>query len=339
MLLRLEKSSVRLNYARGVLEDPYLQTYRHLEKRLKPLPLDTPTTIELFPGRTLQVTLLDANHCVGAVMFLFEDAGKSVLYTGDIRYTSVLDDYPLQTKADGLRELIEKVRKYPADTVFYFQSWTYGYEEVWIALSKALNSKIHVDGYKLRVFEALIIEIGRREYLQTSWFETFSQGISHAWHDLGIRFGDAGLPTGSAHTNTYSSLTQAVGFSLHHRHTRKSKSRRTLEPLVNMKVWVYLQAMAVAMSASRATALAIGENGNSVKPAVMLRDLGCNKDAIATCTASTGQDGSACFGHLCAGRPLEMMVKRQDECTEDNLLQCAILDWNQAQVCFQQLCL
>ncbi|KAI1170087.1 artemis protein [Nemania sp. FL0916] len=186
ILLRLEKSSVRLNYAKGILEDPWLQTYKHLEKKLKPIPLDTPTTIELLPGRSFQVTLLDANHCVGAVMFLFEGFGKSVLYTGDIRCeprfvtaitqnpniieysagwktldqiyldTSVLDSYPLQTKADGLRELLEKVRKYPADTIFHFQAWTYGYEEVWIALSKALDSKIHVDRYKMRVFESLV---------------------------------------------------------------------------------------------------------------------------------------------------------------------------------------
>ncbi|KAI0448362.1 artemis protein [Xylaria acuta] len=186
ILLRLEKTSVRLNYAQGILEDPRLQTYRHLEKKLKPLPLDTPTTIELQPGNTIQVTLLDANHCVGAVMFLFEGFGKAVLYTGDIRCeprfvtaitqnpnmieyssglktlnriyldTSVLDDYPLQTKAEGLRELLGKVRKYPKDTIFHFQAWTYGYEEVWIALSRALNSKIHVDDYKMRVFESLV---------------------------------------------------------------------------------------------------------------------------------------------------------------------------------------
>ncbi|KAI0420867.1 artemis protein [Xylaria grammica] len=186
ILLRLEKSSVRLNYAKGILEDPRRQTYKHLEKRLKPIPLDTPTTIQLSPGCTIQVTLLDANHCVGAVMFLFEGSGKAVLYTGDIRCeprfvtaitqnpnmieyslgsrtldriyldTSVLDDFPLPTKAEGLSELLEKLRKYPQDTIFHFQSWTYGYEEVWIALSKALNSKIHVDDYKMRVFGSLV---------------------------------------------------------------------------------------------------------------------------------------------------------------------------------------
>ncbi|KAI0505185.1 artemis protein [Xylaria bambusicola] len=186
LLLRLEKKSVRLNYARGILEDPRQQTYKHLEKKLKPLPLDTPISIELLPGYTIQVTLLDANHCVGAVMFLFEGGDKAVLYTGDIRCeprlitaitqnpnmieyssgmeildriyldTSVLDDYTLQPKAEGLQELLEKLRKYPADTIFHFQAWTYGYEEVWVALSKALNSKIHVDNYKMRVFESLV---------------------------------------------------------------------------------------------------------------------------------------------------------------------------------------
>jgi hypothetical protein len=69
ILLRLEKSAVRLNHARGILENPQLQTYRHLEKKLKPIPLDTPTVLELRPGLSIRVTLLDANHCVGAVMF------------------------------------------------------------------------------------------------------------------------------------------------------------------------------------------------------------------------------------------------------------------------------
>lgn len=46
------------------------------------------------------------------------------------------------SKADGLREVLEKVAQYPSDTVFHFNAWTYGYEEVWICLSSALNSKV-----------------------------------------------------------------------------------------------------------------------------------------------------------------------------------------------------
>ncbi|KAI0138993.1 beta-lactamase-like protein [Hypoxylon sp. NC0597] len=185
ILLRLEKYPCRLNYAKGIFEDPRMQTYKHLAKVLKPIPLDTPTVVELEPGKNIQVTLLDANHCAGAVMFLFEGNGKAVLYTGDIRSepwwvnsiarnpsiieystglkildcvyldTSMLDDVLLQTKAEGLGELLEKVGRYPKDTIFHMQAWTYGYEEVWVALSKVLNSKIHVDKYKMGVYKSL----------------------------------------------------------------------------------------------------------------------------------------------------------------------------------------
>ncbi|KAH7161638.1 artemis protein [Dactylonectria macrodidyma] len=184
ILLRLERYPCRINYAKGILEASK-QTYKHLAKVLKPLPLDTPTTIELHPGRHIQVTLFDANHCPGAVMFLIEGNGKAILYTGDIRSepwfvnsiarspvlleytsgiktldkiyldTSFIDDIPFQTKAEGISELLRKVSRYPDDTVFHFQAWTYGYEDVWVALSKALKSTIHVDDYKLRIYGSL----------------------------------------------------------------------------------------------------------------------------------------------------------------------------------------
>ncbi|CAG1961980.1 unnamed protein product [Fusarium graminearum] len=118
-------------------------------------------------------------------MFLVEGDGKAILYTGDIRsepwfvnaiernpnlieYTSGLktldkiyldtsftEDVPFETKAQGITELLKKISKYPNDTVFHFQAWTYGYEDVWIALSKGLKSKIHVDDYKLRIYGSL----------------------------------------------------------------------------------------------------------------------------------------------------------------------------------------
>ncbi|KAL3593970.1 hypothetical protein FPOAC2_08272 [Fusarium poae] len=184
ILLRLERYPCRINYAKGVLEARQ-QTFKHLSKVLKSLPLETPTTIELRPGQEIQVTLFDANHCPGAVMFLVEGDGRAILYTGDIRsepwfvnaisrnpnlveYTSGLkildkiyldtsftEDVPFETKAHGIAELLKKVSKYPKDTVFHFQAWTYGYEDVWIALSKALKSKIHVDDYKLHIYSSL----------------------------------------------------------------------------------------------------------------------------------------------------------------------------------------
>ncbi|OLN96246.1 Protein artemis [Colletotrichum chlorophyti] len=184
MLLRLERYPCRINYAKGILE-ARVQTYKHLKNLLKPLPLETPTTLELGPGKHIQVTLFDANHCPGAVMFLIEDSHHAILYTGDVRSepwfvnaiarnptvleytsgiktldkifldTSFIRDVPFQTKAEGIAELLRKVAQYPDDTIFHVQAWTYGYEQVWIALSKALKSRIHVNDYKMRIFASL----------------------------------------------------------------------------------------------------------------------------------------------------------------------------------------
>ncbi|PHH60969.1 hypothetical protein CDD81_984 [Ophiocordyceps australis] len=184
MLLRLERFECRVNYASGILE-ARRQTYKHLAKVLKPLPLDTPTLIQLGPSNHVQITLFDANHCPGAVMFLIEGGNKAILYTGDMRsepwfinsllrnpllveYTAQLkhlDTIYLDTthtanvafasKADGIAQLVSQVLQYPPHTVFYIHAYTYGYEDVWIALSKALNSPIHVDDYKLRIYSSL----------------------------------------------------------------------------------------------------------------------------------------------------------------------------------------
>lgn len=87
---------------------------------------------------------------------MFEGEGKTVLYTGDIRSeswfvnsiarspclveytagiksldniyldTSFIDDIDLQTKAEGIQELLQKVAHYPPNTIFHFQAWTFG---------------------------------------------------------------------------------------------------------------------------------------------------------------------------------------------------------------------
>ncbi|MCJ1425154.1 hypothetical protein MMC29_003042 [Sticta canariensis] len=168
LLLRLERYPHRMNFAKGILE-VRRQHYKHLKSLIKTIPLNTPTEIELRPQNLIRVTLLDANHCAGAVMFLIENHENAILYTGDIRSEPWLDKIYLDTtfaskndrhrvfptKADGLSELLTKISKYPASTVFHFHAWTLGYEEVWIALASALRSQIHVDEYKMRLYNSL----------------------------------------------------------------------------------------------------------------------------------------------------------------------------------------
>lgn len=93
-----------MNFSKGILETRK-QHYKHLANLLvchfphvptiprvenltafqRPIPLQVPTEIELTPRNRIRVTLFDANHCIGAVMFLIEGDGKAILYTGDIR--------------------------------------------------------------------------------------------------------------------------------------------------------------------------------------------------------------------------------------------------------------
>jgi hypothetical protein len=189
ILLRLEKYHYRINYAKGILETRNVTYNRSMRKLAKPLPLDTPTTIELAPGNSIRVTLIDANHCVGAVMFLIEGDGRAILYTGDIRAETwwvnslvrnpVLIPYTfgkrrlnciyLDTtfatksepyrefpgKAEGIQELLHKVSQYSEDTIFYFHAWTFGYEDVWVALSTSLGSRIHLDDYRAGIYGSL----------------------------------------------------------------------------------------------------------------------------------------------------------------------------------------
>lgn len=193
LLLRLEKYPHRINFAKGILE-ARKKHYRHLRLVLKALPLGTPTRIELKPDWAIRVTLFDANHCPGAVSFLLEGGGKAVLYTGDLRAepwwvnsivrnpvllpftcgNKQLDCIYLDTtfathddiyrhfpsKREGLTELLQKVKSYPLGSTFYFRAWTLGYEDVWIALESALDSKIHVDDYQMRLYRSLVDEVG-----------------------------------------------------------------------------------------------------------------------------------------------------------------------------------
>jgi DNA cross-link repair 1C protein len=177
-----------MNFARGILE-ARIQTYHNLSKLLKPIALETPTVIELTPGNEIRVTLFDANHCIGSVMFLIEGSGKAILYTGDVRsepwWVNSLVQNPVllpyaagirrldniyldttfaakffpfrefQSKRSGVEELLSKVSKYPPDTCFYFESWTFGYENVWVALSSFLKSQIHLDRYRWELYNSL----------------------------------------------------------------------------------------------------------------------------------------------------------------------------------------
>ena len=58
---------------------------------IHPLELDEPYTLPLddIGKERLTVTLIDANHCPGSVMFLFQGYFGSILYTGQFLNTTL----------------------------------------------------------------------------------------------------------------------------------------------------------------------------------------------------------------------------------------------------------
>ncbi|XP_076089753.1 protein artemis-like [Mytilus galloprovincialis] len=73
-----------------LLEKP---KYSHLEHYVRVLPINVPTEVSI-PQQgsckigTVEVTLINASHCPGSVMFLFDGTEGICLYTGDFRWDS-----------------------------------------------------------------------------------------------------------------------------------------------------------------------------------------------------------------------------------------------------------
>ncbi|TDL17208.1 hypothetical protein BD410DRAFT_843764 [Rickenella mellea] len=218
MLLRHE--SYRTRYlVEQKLQHENLRTYSHLKAEtikiqggqlvhadtrdlLRPIPLHTPTRFELSNDDWVTITLLDANHCPGAVMFLIEGSRGAILHTGDFRaepaFMSALYRNPyiqrylaprrsptkdaaivgtgsptetleaiyldtacllktasVPTKEEATNGLLQLMNLLPPESRFFINSWTWGYEDVLKAISRAFSTKIHVDRYKYEIYTHL----------------------------------------------------------------------------------------------------------------------------------------------------------------------------------------
>lgn len=140
-----------------------------------------------LPG--IRVLLVDANHCPGSVMFLFDINGKLVLHTGDCRaglsllsnpvlskaltgkklHTLYLDNtycapehtFPCQSKvisecSSFARAVVEdktQIRLSPIKRLILVGSYIIGKERIALALAKEINSLIYVAPWKKKVFQ------------------------------------------------------------------------------------------------------------------------------------------------------------------------------------------
>ncbi|KAK9918001.1 hypothetical protein WJX75_000449 [Coccomyxa subellipsoidea] len=150
---------------------------------IQPLPLNTPLLVD-----GIIVTLIDANHCPGAVLLLFktppppgsEFSEQVILHTGDMRWHPRMGRHPalkneridmlfLDTtyaspkhifpcQEDAIADIVKVMRqesKAHPDTLFIVGSYRIGKERAYLGAAKALGWKVHVNADKLRVLRLL----------------------------------------------------------------------------------------------------------------------------------------------------------------------------------------
>ncbi|KAK9844292.1 hypothetical protein WJX74_000491 [Apatococcus lobatus] len=158
-------------------------TARLVHLRLK-LPLDRLVVYELNSPAVvdgIRVTFLEANHCPGAAIILFEPPGRTpVLHTGDSRCRKemqqeaclqplrgsldlVLDttycdpQYTFPPQQQVLQFVVDAVKAeaFNPRTLFLFGTYTIGKEKLFLEVARALNKKVYVSRAKRQVLDCL----------------------------------------------------------------------------------------------------------------------------------------------------------------------------------------
>jgi DNA cross-link repair 1A protein len=156
-------------------------------KYLHPLGMNSPVVIE-SQGKPVTVTLLDANHCPGAVMFLFQVGQRHILHVGDFRWNREkmnpdlkdfsslkvrLDDlyldttycnekYRLPTQEVAIQaavetaiQEVESAHRAKRRLLMLFGAYTIGKERIYLAVAEKLGLKVYVEKSRYRILSAL----------------------------------------------------------------------------------------------------------------------------------------------------------------------------------------
>ena len=153
------------------------------ENLFVPLELDVPHLISLGDSEEdpkIRVTLIDANHVPGAVMFVFRGYFGNVVYTGDFRYSPVMFDNPVLkqlinwedidklyldntyffsecnfgTRAEVLEKIISFITQYNSHHI-YIGARRLGKENAFIKIALALKERICIDKDRMKIVQEL----------------------------------------------------------------------------------------------------------------------------------------------------------------------------------------
>lgn len=131
----------------------------------------------------VKITPMDANHCPGALLFLFEfPDGRNILHTGDFRANEsmvkllnkweckldliYLDTTYLSSKRrmpeqnESIKFVIEHVQRYLEQNIgekflIVVGAYLIGKEKVWMSIAKHFNFKVFLEKERLKAFKAI----------------------------------------------------------------------------------------------------------------------------------------------------------------------------------------
>ena len=157
---------------------------------LHTLPMNKPVPMKTHWGSTATVTLIDANHCPGAVMMLFKVGSRHILHVGDFRWrrdvmvtptdsplrpfcaaggTQRLDElfldttycnpkYALPSQQDAIQAAVQyaerqlkEAQSMKQDILLLFGAYTIGKERIYLAVAERLKMKVYVDRRRYRI--------------------------------------------------------------------------------------------------------------------------------------------------------------------------------------------
>ncbi|CAI9552692.1 unnamed protein product [Staurois parvus] len=128
---------------------------------------------------TVAVTLIDANHCPGSVMFLFEGYFGAILYTGDFRYSPLMLKYPplknkkidvlyldntncdpeikLPSRKEATKEIEDIIENHPEHDIV-IGVYSIGKESLLVDLAKMFKTWVFVSPQRMELLNLFDIE-------------------------------------------------------------------------------------------------------------------------------------------------------------------------------------
>ena len=204
-------------------------------RALRSLELGVPHELQLSNSMPATVTLVDANHCPGAVMVVIEVQGRCIIHTGDCRWqpgmaqlpcmrgkavhTVFLDctyakpQFTFPSREEAAAQVVSLSRRH-AQHIVYIAVDTLGKEELLVAVAQALDEKIFVSldrflrmslcGFTMSLFSTRADSCRIRTMDRRQLTAAFIQGRQQAQPCIGI------VPTGWSLENGEKSSASGV---------------------------------------------------------------------------------------------------------------------------------